>query len=185
MARWPAAKALIVTPTRSATHRVASGDSFPCSWAPLRPTVLTTSTTRSGVSLLNTPTVITSGGMRRAMWATTLVATCRGDGANTNPRASAPRATARSASSSLVVPHTFTNTAARSLIHRAGLPGRPCSSYRTPSRTRRSGDLLLHEGPHGGFPVRCADQGLPDEDRIEAGPGEAGRVRRVPHPGPG
>ena len=36
--------------------------------------------------------------------------TWRGEGANTNPRASAPMATARSASSSLVVPQIFTNT---------------------------------------------------------------------------
>ena len=36
-------------------------------------------------------------------------AICRGDGANTNPTASAPMATANKASSSLVMPQIFTN----------------------------------------------------------------------------
>ena len=47
--------------------------------------------------------------MSAACWG----ATWRGEGAKTNPTASAPMATASSASSSLVIPQIFTNTAGR------------------------------------------------------------------------
>ena len=47
--------------------RVVSAVSWPCSCAARRPAVCTISTTRSAVSSRKTPTVITSGGRRRAM----------------------------------------------------------------------------------------------------------------------
>ena len=71
------------------------------------------STTRAGSSLRNTPTLSTSLGIRRTMSRTRSIDTWRGDGAKMNPTASAPMATASSASSSLVVPQIFTNTLRR------------------------------------------------------------------------
>ena len=65
--------------------------------------------TRAGSSSRNTPTVRISGGRRRVMSNTCCGATWRGDGAKTKPSASAPIATANSASSSLVMPQIFTN----------------------------------------------------------------------------
>ena len=70
-------------------------------------------TTRSGASLRNTPMVRISRGRRLTMSATLAGDTIRGDGAKTKPNASAPMATARRASSSLVVPQIFTNTEVR------------------------------------------------------------------------
>src|SRR5581483_10270518 len=105
----PAGSAWITNGTRSRTSRRSSAVSPPWSWAPLSPVRPTTSTTRSGVSLRNTPTVRISGGSRFTMSRTTSGWTCRGLGAKTKPMASAPMATASSASSSLVTPQTLTN----------------------------------------------------------------------------
>src|SRR4051812_13839014 len=69
-----------------------------------------TSTTCAGASSRNTPTVITSRGSRFTMSRAASTVTWRRLGANTNPSASAPRATASSASSSLVMPQILTNT---------------------------------------------------------------------------
>src|SRR5437016_2044476 len=113
MAGSPVANAWMSTGIRWRTHRACSGVSRPCSCAPLRPTLLTISTTRAGDSLRNTPMVMISGGRRLTMSATSAGEICRGDGAKMKPMASASIATASSASSSLVVPHTFTNTLER------------------------------------------------------------------------
>src|SRR3954463_14709275 len=105
----PATKAWNSAGTRSFTKCAWSGVSRPCSWAPRRPDALTTSTTRSGSSFRNTPTVRTSGGRRRTMSRTCAGLTWRGDGAKMKPTASAPMATANRASSSVVVPQILTN----------------------------------------------------------------------------
>ena len=75
----------------------------------MRPMPLTICTTRWAVSFRNTPTVRISDGSRFTMSPTRAGDTCRGEGAKMNPMASAPMATASSASSSLVVPQIFTN----------------------------------------------------------------------------
>src|SRR4051812_30513985 len=69
-----------------------------------------TSTTCAGASSRNTPTVITSRGSRFTMSRAWSTVTCRRLGAKTNPSASAPSATASSASSSFVMPQILTNT---------------------------------------------------------------------------
>ncbi len=56
--------------------------------------------------------------MRRTAWG----ATWRGEGANTNPMASAPSPTARRASASEVIPQIFTSTGSP-LGHRAARRG--------------------------------------------------------------
>src|SRR5205085_4519163 len=81
--------------------------------APPKPVWFMMATTRSGVSSRNTPMVRISRGRRLTMSATLMGDTIRGEGAKTKPRASAPMATARRASSSLVVPQIFTNTEVR------------------------------------------------------------------------
>src|SRR3954468_11151592 len=63
-----------------------------------------------GRSSRKTPTVRISGGRRRVMLNTCCAAIWRGDGAKMKPTASAPMATASSASASLVVPQILTNT---------------------------------------------------------------------------
>src|SRR5947207_8064819 len=113
MAGSPVANAWMSTGIRWRTHRACSGVSRPCSCAPLRPTLLTISTTRAGDSLRKTPMVMISGGRRLTMSATSAGEIWRGEGAKTKPTASACMATASSASSSLVVPHTLTNTVER------------------------------------------------------------------------
>ncbi len=97
--------------SRARTQRDTSAVSRPCSWAARRPHLWTTSTTRWRASSRNTPTVTISAGRRLTISAARWGATWRGEGAKTNPTASAPMATASSASSSLVTPQTFTNTA--------------------------------------------------------------------------
>src|SRR4051812_44615391 len=71
--------------------------------------MFTISATRCGVSSRKTPTVRVSCGSRRMMSRAWAGCTCRDDGANTNPTASAPMATANRASSSFVMPQIFTN----------------------------------------------------------------------------
>ncbi|CAB4723737.1 unannotated protein [freshwater metagenome] len=56
--------------------------------------------------------------------------TCRGDGANTNPTASAPMATASKASSSVVIPQIFTN------MTNDTVPVRTCRTARDIAQTR-------------------------------------------------
>ena len=67
------------------------------------------SSTCSGAASRNTPTVRISRGIRVTMSRTLLACTWRGEGAKMKPTASAPMATASSASSSVVVPQIFTN----------------------------------------------------------------------------
>ena len=110
MSGWPAGNALIVKCTRSATYRVSAADSEPWSWAAFRPMPFVISTTLFGASSRNTPTVRISGGSLWMIRSTTCGVTWRGDGANTNPTASAPNATASSASASEVMPQIFTIT---------------------------------------------------------------------------
>ena len=74
----------------------------------------TISSTRWGASSRNTPTVMTSGGNRRAMSRAWVTAIWRDDpAAKLKPTASAPMATAKRASSSLVTPQILTNTSQR------------------------------------------------------------------------
>ena len=75
------------------------------------------------------------------MSSTTGAATCRPDGAKTNPTPSAPRAVARSASSAQVIPQIFTNIVS-TLVR---VPGRPA-----PHR--------LRQGPYSGCSVPSGDQ---------------------------
>ena len=90
----PAENALMTIGTRTDTYPQSSNDSVPCSWAASRPARCTVSTTRLGSSSRKTPTVQISRGRRRVMAATAVGLIWRGEGANTNPRASAPIATA-------------------------------------------------------------------------------------------
>ena len=80
----------------------------------------TISTTRFGCSSRNTPTVRISGRQARGDVVDLLRGDLRGDGAKTNPTASAPMATARRASSSFVIPQILTNM--RRDATRAGQP---------------------------------------------------------------
>src|SRR2546423_6193319 len=154
----PATKAWMRNGTRSRTKRACSGVSRPCSCAPRKPVWLTISTTRSGVSLRNTPTVRISGGRRFTMSAARAGAIWRGDGAKMKPTASAPNATARSASSSLVVPQTLTNMEQR---------------YRSACVD------TSYERTNGAGAVGGGDNGLADEDGVVAGIGEAGDVSGI------
>ena len=134
-----ATNALMTQRMLPATSAACSGVSWPCSWRPSRRPGATMSMTRPGSSSRNTPTVRISGGSRRVMSYTCWAATWRVDGANTNPTASAPMATANSASSSLVIPQIFTNIGCTVPIRhpnpRNGL-GDPGRQTRSPAHPR-------------------------------------------------
>src|SRR5580704_5298510 len=172
MLRCPAGKALIVTGMRSATQRVSSAVSSPWSWAARRPMPLTMSTTRVGASLRKTPTVRISGGTRSMMRRTAWGATWRGEGANTNPMASAPSPTARSASASEVMPQIFTSTGSplcrRPRAH-LGEPGAGARAHPVPG-----------EGPDGGDAVGGPDERFPHQHGLVADGGEASDVVFAP-----
>ena len=110
-----ALNALITQRMLLATSAVCSGVSRPWSWTALTPARWAISTTRPGSSSRNTPTVRISGGRRRVMSYTCCGAICRGEGAKMKPTASAPIATANSASSSLVMPQILTNMSSRTV----------------------------------------------------------------------
>src|SRR5580658_9810034 len=150
----PTGNALIVKGMRCDTHRVSSAVSSPWSWAARSPIPFTMSTTRDFASLRNTPTVMISGGTRSMMRRTAWGATWRGEGANMNPTASAPRPTARSASGSDVIPQIFTST------------GSPLAR---PGLVRRG---LVHAGA-GADPV--------PRERPQCGPSIGGPHQRLPH----
>src|SRR5579863_5457237 len=168
MFRCPAGKALIVTATRAATQRVSSAVSSPWSCAPRSPIPLTISTTRDRDSLRNTPTVRISGGTRSMMRRTAWGATWRGEGANTNPMASAPSPTARSASASEVMPQIFTSTGSplcRLPRAHLGEPGAGARAHPVPG-----------EGPDGGDAIGGPDERFPHEHGLVADGGEANDV---------
>ena len=125
--------------TERATSATTSADSLPWSCAALTPERWTRSTTRLGWSSRNTPTVRISGGSRRVMSKACCTAIWRGDGANTNPTASAPIATAKRASSSLVIPQIFTNMAP------VTVPPRPTPGQ-APFSSRASEGFVASEG---------------------------------------
>ena len=104
-----------------ATSAACSGVSRPCNCTAFTPDLWAISMTRPGSSSRNTPTVRISGGNRRVMSNACWGAIWRGDGANTNPTASAPIATANSASSSLVIPQIFTNMQVAQYLARDGM----------------------------------------------------------------
>ena len=130
MFRCPAGKALIVQLTRSATHRVSSADSIPCSCTARRPTCPAISTTRRGDSSRNTPTVTISWGRRFTMSATAAGAIWRGDGAKMKPTAEAPMPTASRASASEVMPQILTNRPPASSAGYGLTSGRPAGRRR-------------------------------------------------------
>ena len=107
----PATTALMTNRTSVATSAVIAGVSWPCNCAPCNRASFTISIMREGVSLRNTPTVTVSGGRRLTISRASAGEICRGLGANTKPKASAPRATASNASCSLVMPQILTNMA--------------------------------------------------------------------------
>src|SRR5437763_3071260 len=109
----PAAKPWTTSGTRCRTYTTSAVDSRPWSCAPLSPTLLTISTTRSGRSSRKTPSVSTSSyGTCFTMSVASSTVTMRGlPEAKTNPSASAPSAIARSASFSVVMPQILTNIA--------------------------------------------------------------------------
>ena len=103
----------MISRTRWRIQWLSAAVSRPWSWTARRRAPWAMSTTRWRVSSRNTPTVTISGGRRLTMSPAFCGAIWRGDGANTKPTASAPIATARRASSSLVIPQILTNTVVR------------------------------------------------------------------------
>ena len=171
--RSPAAKAWMRNCTRWRIHLPSAGVSWPCSCTPCSPAALTISTTRREASSRNTPTVMISGGSRRAMSRAWVTAIWRGEGANTKPTASAPMATASRASSSLVIPQILTNTPTP--YRRARLvPVLPAAGGRW------SGGQRGAQGGHRGGRSRRGHQGLARPARRGSRPGAARRRRAGP-----
>ena len=119
--------------------------------------------------------VRTSGGRRRVMSYTCCGAIWRGDGANTNPTASAPIATANSASSSLVMPQIFTNM-------RAAQYWQEAPEHVDVTVCARHTPLRDAEGLQGGAGVAAGDEGLADEDRVVARSAERRCIVGTAHP---
>jgi len=154
--------------------------SVPCSWAASRPA---RARSRRPARLLVTEDtdVQISRGRRRVMAATAVGLIWRAKGRNTNPRASAPIATAINASSSLVMPQIFTHTVrpAQADPRRrpsgqasARAPRRPAHRRTRVSRARRrprardarfgdfdhpGGTWRASRAARSGQPRRCAD----------------------------
>ena len=105
--------------------------------------------------------------------------TWRGLGAKTNPTASAPRATAISASSSLVTPQIFTNTRPDPSERPRGSRGTfPCGQPRSARASARRSARTAHADR-----VTRGHQVLADQHGVVAGRGERHRVAAPSHPG--
>ncbi len=162
MLRCPAGKRLDRPRcTRSATQRVSSADSKPCSCTARSPICPAISTTRRGDSSRKTPTVTVSWGRRLTMSATADGAIWRGEGAKMKPTAEAPMPTASRASASEVTPQILTNSSG---FVAGGGASCPCTEQAVDGRR----------------PVGRADQRLPHQHGGVPGGGQAPDVGGVP-----
>ena len=164
----PAANAWITNGTRRRTQRTSESGSRPCSWAPERPSVFTVSTTRSGTSSRNTPTVTTPGGRRLTML---------GHRSGGHDLA---RAAGREVETERVGAERDGEQRVLLVRDPADLHPHRCGGYRNPFGARRT---FVPHGHHGGAGPHLVAR----RPRLAPGARDRGRVRRPAragrHPG--